>query len=139
MCIESSRTVCLIVEYDGTRYCGFQLQNNGPTIQAELEGAISRLTRESARLRCAGRTDAGVHALGQVITFSTSSTLPSKRLIQGMNHLLPTDIAVREAYDVPVTFDPRRHAKSRVYRYTILNRDHPSPLLERYAYRVSKP
>ena len=128
-----------MVEYDGTRYSGFQFQANAPTIQGELEGAIARLTLAPARVRGAGRTDSGVHARGQVAAFSTGSSLPCATLMRGLNHLLPGDIAVREAYDAPATFDPRRHARSRVYRYTILNRDHPSPLFERYAYRVATP
>ena len=139
MLTATPRTVALVVEYDGTRYAGFQLQANAPTVQRELERAIARLTLASARIRGAGRTDRGVHAQGQVATFSTGSPLPCWTLVRGLNHFLSADIAVQEAYDVPATFDPRRHARSRVYRYTLLNRPHPSPLRERYAYRMADP
>ena len=139
MLTAAPRTVALIVEYDGTRYAGFQLQANAPTVQGELERAIARLTLASARVHGAGRTDRGVHAQSQVATFSTGSHLPCWTLVRGVNHFLSADIAVREAYDVPPTFDPRRHARSRVYEYTFLNRIHPSPLRERYAYRVAEP
>ncbi len=131
------RKVALVVEYDGTRYAGFQVQADAPTIQGELERAIARLTLADARVYGAGRTDSGVHAMGQVVAFSTSSTLPCDTLTRGLSHFLPADIAVKAAYDVPSTFDPRRQAHSRVYRYTFLPRLTPSPLQERYAYRVA--
>lgn len=134
-----SRNVALLVEYEGTRYGGFQLQSNARTIQGELEKAIERLTLEPARVHGAGRTDQGVHALGQVAAFSTGSELPCEKLIGGLNHFLPEDIAVHAAYDVPAGFDPRRDALSRVYRYTFLQQGIRSPLSERYAYRVSEP
>jgi len=132
------RTVALVVEYDGTRYAGFQLQANAPTIQGELEQAIAQLTLTPARVQAAGRTDCGVHAQGQVVVFSTSSLLPCETLVRGLDHFLPADIAVRAAYDVPATFDPRRNACSRVYWYTLLNRASRSPLRERYAHRVAE-
>ena len=134
-----SRNVALLVEYEGTRYGGFQLQSNAPTIQGELGRAMERLTLEPARVHGAGRTDQGVHALGQVAVFSTGSELSCERLIGGLNHFLPDDIAVHAAYDVPAGFDPRRDALSRVYRYTFLQQGIRSPLGERYAYRVSEP
>ena len=134
-----SRNVALLLEYDGTRYAGFQLQSNATTIQEKLEQAIERLTLEVVRVHGAGRTDQGVHALGQVAAFSTGSELSCGRLISGLNHFLPEDIAVRAAYDVPAGFDPRRDALSRVYRYTFLQQGTRSPLGERYAYRISEP
>ncbi len=133
------RKVALVVEYDGTMYAGFQLQANACTIQGELEQAIARLTQERVRIHGAGRTDAGVHALGQVAAFTTGSCLPCDTLVKGLNHFLPQGISVREAYDVPLAFDPRRHARSRTYRYTILSHATPSPLRERYAYRMAEP
>lgn len=133
------RKVALVLEYDGTRYAGFQLQANAPTVQGELEQAIARLTLAPARVQGAGRTDRGVHAQGQVAAFITSCMLSCETLMRGLNHFLPPDIGVWQAYDVPPTFDPRRHARSRVYRYTLLNRATPSPLGERYAYRVAEP
>jgi tRNA pseudouridine38-40 synthase len=134
-----SRNVALVLEYDGTRYGGFQLQSNATTIQEKLEQAIELLTQKAVRVHGAGRTDQGVHALGQVASFSTESELSCERLIGGLNHFLPEDIAVHAAYDVSAAFDPRRDALSRIYRYTFLQQRTRSPLGERYAYRISEP
>ncbi|MBI2171216.1 MAG: tRNA pseudouridine(38-40) synthase TruA [Chloroflexi bacterium] len=131
------RNIALVVEYDGTGYSGFQLQRNATSIQGELERAVAGLTQEPTRMRGAGRTDAGVHARGQVVAFLTTTALPCETIVKGVNSFLPMGIAVQKAYDVPLGFDPRRHARSRVYRYTILRRDRPSPLNERYAHRVA--
>ncbi|MBI4199570.1 MAG: tRNA pseudouridine(38-40) synthase TruA [Chloroflexi bacterium] len=137
--VDARRRVALVVEYDGTRYQGFQLQANASTVQGELERAVASLTLAPCRIQAAGRTDTGAHAAGQVAAFSTSSRLPCKAMAQGLNHFLPLDVAVQAAYDVPAHFDPRRHALSRVYRYTFLNRAERSPLRERFAHRVAEP
>ena len=126
----------LVVEYDGTRYHGFQDQPELGTVQFDIESAIQRLTSEKVRVRAAGRTDSGVHAKGQVVAFSTGNMLPSPKLISGLNHFLPEDIAVKEAYHTDSGFDPRRHALSRLYEYAIINSRSRSPLRERYAVRV---
>ena len=128
----------LIVEYDGTRYHGFQDQPELGTVQCEIESAIERLTSEKVRVRAAGRTDSGVHAKGQVVAFSTGNMLPSPKLISGLNHFLPQDIAIKEAYHTNAGFDPRRHAVSRLYEYAIINSQWRSPLRERYAVRVQE-
>ncbi len=128
----------LIVEYDGTRYHGFQDQPELGTVQFEIESAIERLTSEKVRVRAAGRTDSGVHAKGQVVAFSTGNMLPSPKLISGLNHFLPQDIAIKEAYHTNSGFDPRRHAVSRLYEYAIINSQWRSPLRERYAARVQE-
>ncbi len=133
------RRLALLLEYDGTAYRGSQLQDNGTSIQAELEAAIERLTAEGARVSFAGRTDAGVHALGQVASFVTESVLPAAQFVSGLNHFLPRDIAVGACRDVALEFDPRRHAKNRVYRYRIENRAVRSPLLRERAWHVEKP
>ena len=125
--------LALIIEYDGTRYSGFQFQANAPSVQAELESAIERLTGETVRVAGAGRTDAGVHASGQVVSFETASELGAERFAAGMNFHLPRDVAVRRVSEVPVSFDPRRAAVSRRYRYTLLRRASRSPLAERSA------
>lgn len=125
--------LALIIEYDGTRYSGFQFQANAPSVQAELESAIERLTGETVRVAGAGRTDAGVHASGQVVSFETASELGAERFAAGMNFHLPRDVAVRRVSEVPVSFDPRRAAVSRRYRYTLLRRANRSPLAERSA------
>ncbi len=129
----------LVIEYEGTRYHGFQIQANAPTIQGELERALFRLTGETIRVKGAGRTDAGVHAKGQVVTFVTRSELSPGTFVRALNFYLPRDIAVRTAYTVSNNFDVRRDARSREYRYYILNRATPSPLWQRYAYFVAKP
>ena len=125
--------LALIIEYDGTRYSGFQYQENAPSVQAELEAAVGRLTGEAVRIAGAGRTDAGVHASGQVVAFDSGSTLSPERVTSGMNHHLPGDIVVRSAHGVPDGFDPRREAVSRWYRYSLLRRQHRSPLADRTA------
>ena len=125
------RRLALLVEYQGTAYGGSQLQANTQTIQGALERVLSSLTSESIRLALAGRTDAGVHALGQVASFVTGSRLPLDNFERGANALLPDDISVRAAAEVPPEFDPRRHALSRWYRYTMhLGRPRPALLRE---------
>lgn len=125
--------LALIVEYDGTQYHGFQYQVNAPTIQEEIEKAIEGLTGENIRIRGAGRTDAGVHAKGQVVAFDTSAYYSSIIVRDALNYYLPNDIAIDQAYEVDGRFDPRRDALSRIYRYTVLNQKTRSPLHERYA------
>ena len=123
-----------IVEYEGTKYSGFQYQINAPSIQEELEKAIYRLTGETVRVKAAGRTDAGVHARGQVIAFDACATHSTETFVRAINFYLPGEISLREAYRTPPGFDPRRDACSRRYRYSILNSATPSPLLRRTAY-----
>src|SRR5262249_44687548 len=111
----------LTVEYEGTRFLGWQLQPGGPTVQGELERALAVVLRAPGGVRGAGRTDAGVHARGQVAAAHVASppTDPG-RLLRSLNALLPDDVAVRDVTVVDDTFDPRRHARSRVYEYRIL-------------------
>ena len=132
------RKIVLVVEYEGTRYHGCQFQNNAPTIQGEIERALSRLTGEKIRIACASRTDAGVHARGQVVGFHTKSNLSLDTFVRALNHYLPQDIAVRKAFPVGDDFDVRRNAYSREYCYSLLNSSTPSPLLRRSAYFVPK-
>jgi tRNA pseudouridine38-40 synthase len=113
-----------IIEYDGTAFAGSQYQPNGRTVQGELEEALNRLTGERIRVRFAGRTDAGVHATGQVAAFCLMSRPGEARiswlaLLQRLNALLPADLAVRSLRAAPRGFDPRRDATARVYRYRI--------------------
>ncbi|MBM3947841.1 MAG: tRNA pseudouridine(38-40) synthase TruA [SAR202 cluster bacterium] len=131
--------LALVIEYDGTGYHGFQYQENAPSVQEELEAAIERLTGVRPRIKGAGRTDAGVHAAGQVAAFDTESALPPETFVRGMNHYLPDDIAVRAAHRVADDFDPRRHALARAYRYTVLNLATRSPLTRRRALQVEEP
>ncbi len=124
----SSRRIALVLEYDGTDFNGSQIQADAPTIQQALETAIERLTGEQTRIAFAGRTDAGVHARGQVGAFDTASRLETQVFVDGLNAHLPDQIAVRAAREVSADFDPRRHASSRTYRYTIFNDPVRTPL-----------
>lgn len=131
--------IALIVEYDGTRYHGFQWQANASTVQQEIEVAIRKLTGEATRVVGASRTDAGVHARGQVVSFRANSCFPSETWVKALNHYLPEDIAVRSSYGVDEHFDVRRDAISRQYRYYIVNNPVRSPLRQRFTYAVSQP
>lgn len=127
------------MEYDGSRYHGSQYQDNAPTIQGELERGLRSLTGEEERVAIASRTDAGVHAKGQVVSFRTRKVFPPKTWVNALNHHLPHDISVRSAYEADMDFDVRRQALSREYRYCILNRPVRSPLWRDFSYFVSRP
>jgi tRNA pseudouridine38-40 synthase len=129
--------IVLIVEYDGTNYHGSQWQANAKTIQGEMEKALQKLTGERTRVKAASRTDAGVHARGQVFSFKTGAALPLKAFVEGLNYYLPQDIAVKEAHRVDDAFDARRGAISREYKYYILNNATRSPIREGFSYRVT--
>jgi tRNA pseudouridine38-40 synthase len=129
--------IVLIIEYNGAGYHGSQLQTNAPTIQGEIEKALQKLTGKRTRIKAASRTDTGVHARGQVISFETDSALPLKSFVEGLNHYLPRDIAVKEAFRVSDSFDVRRGAVSREYRYSILNSPTRSPMRQDFSYRVN--
>jgi tRNA pseudouridine38-40 synthase len=135
---NSFNKIVLVVEYDGRNYYGFQWQPKLPTIQAELERAIRRLTGESSRVIAASRTDTGVHALGQVVSFRTKSDLSPQTFVRALNYYLPRDIAVKGACKVNMDFDVRRDAVSREYEYYILNSSTRSPLFEGFAYFVPR-
>lgn len=113
------RNICMKVSYDGTNYSGFQTQPDGKTIQDALEKAIENLTGEQLKITASGRTDAGVHANGQVFNFLTASKIPVERWCLALNARLPEDILVSEAVEVPLEFHSRRSAKRKTYRYTI--------------------
>lgn len=133
------KTLAILLEYQGTRYCGFQIQKGLPTIQGELERALKKLTGEGIRVTVASRTDAGVHARGQVASFGTTSDLEPETFRSGLNHYLPQDIAVRAVYGACPGFDARRHAQSREYRYTILNRPARSAVWREWAWHIGRP
>ena len=128
----------LLIEYDGTQYHGFQWQVGLPTIQNELEQAIGRFCGQSGRVMAASRTDAGVHARGQVVSFWAKSILDTMALVRALNYYLPGDIAVKEAYRASDDFNVRRDALSREYHYHILNSDTRSPLSQMFALFVPK-
>jgi tRNA pseudouridine38-40 synthase len=133
------RRLAFEIEYDGAAYAGWQRQPGRPTIQAAIEETLASITQEPCRLTGAGRTDAGVHALGQVAHLDTASRLPVARLQAALGALLPHDIVVRHVLDVAPDFHARRDARLRVYRYAILTRSRPSVLLRRYACHVPGP
>ncbi len=128
----------LLTEYDGTRYHGFQWQVNLPTVQDELEQAMRRFCGQSSRVKAASRTDAGVHAKGQVVSFWAKPTLSSTTVVRALNYYLPRDTVVKEAYKVKDDFNVRQDALSREYRYYILNSDTRSPFSQKYALFVPK-
>ncbi len=127
------------VEYDGTEFAGYQLQPGARTVQGEIEAALARLTGGSRlRIDAAGRTDAGVHASGQVIAFTYDGRLSTAELARGIEALLPEDVAIHGLRRVPTPFHPRYAARYREYRYTVWNGPH-SPLRERFALGVRAP
>jgi tRNA pseudouridine38-40 synthase len=130
--------IALVLEYDGSNYCGFQFQENGPTVQDEIEKALFQLTGEKLRVLAASRTDTGVHARGQVISFLTGSDLKPEAFVNGLNYYLPQDIAVKESYQINNGFSVRRDAISREYRYLIFNSRSRSPLIRGYSYQVHR-
>jgi tRNA pseudouridine38-40 synthase len=128
-----------ILEYDGTEFEGFQVQKRGRTVQGELEGALREITGEEIRIVGAGRTDSGVHALGQGAHFDTEWSRSPEILHRALNAVLPNDMAVRSIVAVAPDFSARYSARSRAYRYTILNQPHRSPLACRYAFHIPDP
>lgn len=129
----------LTVEYDGTAYHGWQIQPELPTIQGILQETAKRISGEEVNITGAGRTDAGVHALGQVANFSTTKALTTDKWLRAFNGLLPPDIVVRQVEMVPEDFDARRSAKRKTYHYTILNAPHPSALDRHWLLHVPDP
>ncbi|MGC9348581.1 MAG: tRNA pseudouridine(38-40) synthase TruA [Anaerolineae bacterium] len=127
-----------VIAYDGTGYSGFQIQKNAPTVQAEVEQVLAQLTGEPIRILGAGRTDAGVHAEGQVVAFDTSWRHPPSDLQRGMNALLSDQIAVFELSRVEPDFHPRFDAVRRWYRYTIYQSAVSHPMFTRYSLRVGR-
>ncbi len=122
-----SRNLKVVVEYDGTNYVGWQFQKNGISIQEKLETALGRVVGHPVRVIAAGRTDAGVHARGQVANFFTNCTLPPRAIHMESLRYLPEDIAVRSVEDVPADFNARRSATMRWYKFYLLNRSlHPT-------------
>lgn len=135
----STRRLLATVEYDGTDFEGFQFQKRGRTVQGELERALRQITGEKIRVTGGGRTDAGVHALGQGAHFDTTWNRPLDVLLRALNAVLPNDIAIHRIVQVADDFSARYSAKSRAYRYTILNQSIRSPLAQRYALYVPEP
>jgi tRNA pseudouridine38-40 synthase len=132
------RNIRLLIEYDGTGYAGWQVQDGEPTVQGSVVGGIKKLTGEEVALVGASRTDAGVHALGQVANFKTSSAIPLGGMILGLNSILPEDIVIKDAREVPLDFNSRRDAKSKTYVYRVLNRTVRSRLARQSSWFVKE-
>jgi tRNA pseudouridine38-40 synthase len=133
----SRRNIALQVEYDGTDFVGSQWQNNGRSVQGELEGAWEQLTQERCRATLAGRTDAGVHARGQIANFLSETQRDLHTIRRGLNAILPEDVAVPQVWAVDADFHARHSAVRRSYRYLIDNGRVPSALLRRQAAYVA--
>jgi tRNA pseudouridine38-40 synthase len=133
------RNIFLVVSYIGTNYNGFQIQPNRVTVQGKLQEAIHMLTGETVKVEGSGRTDAGVHARGQTVTFRTESRIPIERWALALNARLPADIVVREAKEAPLDFHARRSAKRKTYRYTIENTRIPDVFYRHIRYHHPRP
>lgn len=131
------RNIALRIEYDGTDFVGSQWQSNGRSVQGELERAWQQLTQEQHRITLAGRTDAGVHALGQVANMQTETRLDLATIRRGLTAILPKDVAVQEAWEAPIGFHARHSAIRRDYRFLVDNGRGASPLLRRHAVHIA--
>jgi tRNA pseudouridine38-40 synthase len=129
------RTIRLTLQYDGANYAGWQVQDNALTVQELLESALATILKEHVRVAGASRTDSGVHALGQVAAFTTSSSAPTHKLLRSLNGILPRDIRVTEVSEADEGFVPR-FATEKLYRYAIAQGDYLSPFQLRYAWHV---
>ncbi len=130
------RRIKLTIEYDGSGYHGWQVQDNAHTVQAEIEEAIFRITGERVRITGAGRTDSGVHAFGQVAHFDTDSSIPAEKFKNALSAVLPQDVAVVFSEEVPLSFHARFQATGKTYEYRVLNRQIRSPLMENRAWHI---
>ena len=122
------RRIKLTVAYDGTNYCGWQLQPNGVTIEEVLNKALSELLREEIQVIGASRTDSGVHARGNIAVFDTEARIPAEKICFAVNQRLPEDVRVQKSEEVPLTFHPRKANCVKTYEYKILNRKIDMPL-----------
>jgi len=136
---DGKRNFKLVLEYDGGSYHGWQRQRGVLTVQEVLESRLEVMLRSPIRVRASGRTDAGVHAKGQVVNFYTDTTMQPPEVQRGLNSLLPSDIVVLDAEEMPYSFHARFSASSKIYEYRILNRSVPSALERRFAWHIRRP
>jgi tRNA pseudouridine38-40 synthase len=132
------RNIKLTIEYDGTAYCGWQIQPNGKTIQALVQNAIFKMTGKKSALLGSSRTDAGVHAIAQVANFKTESKISCDGFLRGLNSLLPDDIVIKNVEDVPFSFHSKNDAKGKHYRYLILLAKSRPALLKNRAWHLRR-
>jgi tRNA pseudouridine38-40 synthase len=130
------RNIVLTVAYDGTCYHGWQCQPNAVTVQEVFTKTVEKILDHPVKIHAGGRTDTGVHAMGQVINFHTEKTIAPRSLVKGLNSLLPRDIRVKDAREKEPSFHARYSAKSKTYAYCILNTPYNSPFLERYVWHI---
>jgi tRNA pseudouridine38-40 synthase len=133
------RNLKLIVAYDGSEFSGWQVQPEAPTIQGTLASAIGRVTGEKVLPQGSGRTDAGVHALAQVATFSTESPIPAENFLKALNDVLPAAIRVLEVCEAPAEFHARKSARAKTYRYRTYRQAICPPFLARYVWHYPYP
>lgn len=131
-----SKRVFLRIAYDGTNYCGWQIQNNGITVEEVINRELSNLLKEDIRVIGASRTDSGVHALGNVAVFDTDSRIPGEKMSFALNQRLPEDIRIQESFEVADDFHPRYTNSIKTYEYKILNRTFPMPTERLYSHYV---
>ena len=130
------RNIKLIIEYEGTAYAGFQSQNNALGIQEVIEEAIKKVTGERIKLIASGRTDKGVHALGQVANFYTGTSIPAKNLIKAINRKLPDDVKIKDSEEVDLNFHSRFSATKKRYRYVLYNSRVERPIYRNFSYQI---
>ncbi|QUH25471.1 tRNA pseudouridine(38-40) synthase TruA [Serpentinicella alkaliphila] len=131
------RNIMIEIEYDGTNYSGWQIQPNARSVQEEIMKALKKITNEEIKLNAAGRTDAGVHAKGQVANFYLNASIPTNRIVPALNSNLAQDITVLNAKEVPLDFHARYSAESKKYLYNIYNSSTRSSLFRNYSYHVT--
>ncbi len=136
---EGKRRIALLVQYDGTAFNGFQIQDEGRTVQQEIEKGLCILLRETIRIKASGRTDSGVHALGQVVHFDTGSNATLDRICLGLNGIFPHDLSIKNAFDVGPSFDSRFSAVEREYIYLIYNHPQRTPFMRYRAMWLNSP
>jgi tRNA pseudouridine38-40 synthase len=133
------RNLKLILSYDGAEFSGWQVQPDATTVQGTLASAIGRITGEKVLPQGSGRTDAGVHALAQVVTFVTESSVPAENFVKALNDILPASVRVLEVEEMPAEFHARHSAKAKTYRYRIYREAICPPFLARYVWHYPYP
>lgn len=137
--VHNKRRVKLIIGYDGTNYCGWQIQDNGITVEEIINRELSRLLGEKIAVIGASRTDSGVHALGNVAVFDTITKIPPEKICFALNQRLPEDITIQASEEVPLDFHPRFCNSTKTYEYQILNRRFDIPVMRLYTHFVYMP
>ena len=133
------KRVRLIISYDGTNYCGWQIQKNGITVEEIINRELSSLLKEDIAVIGASRTDSGVHAVANVAVFDTDTKIPAEKISFALNQRLPDDIRIQKSEKVPQDFHPRYCNSTKTYEYKILNRRFPDPLNRLYTHFVYLP